>query len=520
MYDLMEDEMGVFTSMSETIKEVANTTRESKSVDVYPDLYTIIIDQVQQQKLHIEIEDILEKEEPYWMQRGRADWLAKGDQNTGFFHRAANGRKKRNAIMKIKEPNGDWVEELDDSGIGSTGAVLRSNKGVFIAGSCSDIPFAEDASSVEARALQDGLLLASEVGVQQIIVESDYQNVVDTMLLDGNSLGLAATVYEECSFLAKNFSLIQFVFCPREANIVAHTLARISRGREGEEGDKKVLRHGFSVWSCSCAWREMTPPDLVNPQVNYLSSIHHHRNLVNLLGYCQDNGMQMLVYQYVPNGSISTHLHGNGHSPTVRLEFKQRLAIAHGTAKGLSHLHSMTPPAVHMNFKTANVLVDADFVPKVADTGIRGLLDRLGNAGPPSMIFDDPFVDPRGKESMIFSIQSDVYSFGVFIVELISGRTAASDQGIVEWVRNFQESSDISAIADRRMTSVFTSLGLKELLRLASRCVNPASENRPSMSLVEAEIHRIHEQEIGMTTIMPQGNTTVALGSQLFTSSR
>uniref|UniRef100_A0A453GEQ4 non-specific serine/threonine protein kinase n=1 Tax=Aegilops tauschii subsp. strangulata TaxID=200361 RepID=A0A453GEQ4_AEGTS len=257
-----------------------------------------------------------------------------------------------------------------------------------------------------------------------------------------------------------------------------------------------------------------------SPQVNYLSSIRRHPNLVNLLGYCQDNGMQMLVYQYVPNGSISAHLHGNGNSPTVRLEFKQRLAIAHGTAKGLSHLHSMTPPAVHMNFKTANVLVDADFLPKVADTGIRGLLDRLGNAGPPSMIFNDPFVDPRGKESMIFSIQSDVYSFGVFLVELISGRTAASDQGIIEWVRNFQESSEISAIADRRMTSGFTPQGMKELLRLASRCVNPRSEDRPSMSLVEAEIHRIREQEIRRTTAMPVGDTTVTLGSQLFTSSR
>ncbi|KAE8808356.1 hypothetical protein D1007_15095 [Hordeum vulgare] len=114
------------------------------------------------------------------------------------------------------------------SGIGSTRAVLRSNKGVFIAGSCSDIPFAEDASSAKARALRDGLLLASEVGVQQIIVESDCQDVIDTMLLDGNSLDPAAAVYEECSFLAKNFSLIQFAFCPREENIVAHTLARFA----------------------------------------------------------------------------------------------------------------------------------------------------------------------------------------------------------------------------------------------------------------------------------------------------
>ncbi|KQK11335.1 putative leucine-rich repeat receptor-like serine/threonine-protein kinase At3g53590 [Brachypodium distachyon] len=266
--------------------------------------------------------------------------------------------------------------------------------------------------------------------------------------------------------------------------------------------------------------RHSPPSQEFIQEVNYLSSIGH-RNLVNFLGYCQENGMQMLVYEYVPNGSVSTHLHGNSHGPGVRLEFKQRLSIAHGTAKGLSHLHSLTPPAVHMNFKTANVLVDEDFIPKVADAGIRGLLDRIGVACPSSRISNDPFLGPRGKESMVFSIQSDIYSFGVFLVELISGRKAVVDQSIIEWVQNFQESSDISAIADSRMTSGFTSEGMKELLRLASWCLNPMSETRPSMSLVEAEIHRIREQEIRLTTVMSVERTpTVTLGSQLFRASR
>ncbi|KAE8811226.1 hypothetical protein D1007_11975 [Hordeum vulgare] len=122
-------------------------------------------------------------------------------------------RRRRPGVVRHgwqRPPDGIYKLNVDasfseDSETGSTGAVLRSNKGVFIVGSCSDIPFAEDASSAEARALRDGLLLASEVGVQQIIVESDCQEVIDTMLLDVNSLGPAAAVYEECSFLAKNF---------------------------------------------------------------------------------------------------------------------------------------------------------------------------------------------------------------------------------------------------------------------------------------------------------------------------
>ncbi|RLN13274.1 hypothetical protein C2845_PM09G15780 [Panicum miliaceum] len=151
--------------------------------------------------------------------------------------------------------------------------------------------------------------------------------------------------------------------------------------------------------------RHSPPSQEFVQEVNYLSSLQH-RNLVKLLGYCQENGMQMLVYEYIPNGSVSTHLHGNSHTPGVRLEFKHRLSIAHGTAK------------------------------------------------------------------------------------------------------------------DNRMTGGFTSESMKELLRLTSWCVNPMSEQRPSMSLVEAEIHRIREQEISLTTVMTGHSPTVTLGSQLFRTSR
>ncbi|KAE8801714.1 retrotransposon expressed [Hordeum vulgare] len=97
-----------------------------------------------------------------------------------------------------------------DSGTGSTGTVLRDDRGTFQAGSCSGIPFVEDASSAEARGLGDGLILANEVGLEKFVVKSDCMDVIDIMLNDGNSLGPTAAIYEECSFLAKNFSLIQF----------------------------------------------------------------------------------------------------------------------------------------------------------------------------------------------------------------------------------------------------------------------------------------------------------------------
>jgi serine/threonine protein kinase len=74
---------------------------------------------------------------------------------------------------------------------------------------------------------------------------------------------------------------------------------------------------------------------------------------------------------------------------------QQSYMVIFSCYSGLSHLHSLTPPAIHMNFKTSNVLVDEDFIPKVVDTGIPGLLDRLGVTGLSSGIANDPFVDPR-----------------------------------------------------------------------------------------------------------------------------
>uniref|UniRef100_A0A0D9YJJ6 non-specific serine/threonine protein kinase n=1 Tax=Oryza glumipatula TaxID=40148 RepID=A0A0D9YJJ6_9ORYZ len=310
--------------------------------------------------------------------------------------------------------------------------------------------------------------------------------------------GARCMTLEELSSATRNFSNV---------NLIGH-------GMFGEVY-KGLLQDGTIV---AIKKRHSPPSHEFIHEVNYLSSIRH-RNLVNLLGYCQENGMQMLVYEYVPNGSVSTHLHGSSHAPGVKLEFKQRLSIAHGAAKGLNHLHSLTPPTVHMNFKTANVLVDEDLIPKVADAGIRSLLDRLGGVGPSSRTSYDPFLDPRMRESINFSIQSDVYGFGVFLVELLSGKRALSDQNIIRWVQNFQQSSDISAIADNRMASAYTSEGMREFLRLTSWCVNPTSEHRPSMNLVEVEINRIREQEMRMTTIMPESTPTVTLGSQLFTTS-
>ncbi|XP_033508180.1 proline-rich receptor-like protein kinase PERK3 isoform X1 [Nicotiana tomentosiformis] len=266
--------------------------------------------------------------------------------------------------------------------------------------------------------------------------------------------------------------------------------------------------------------RSGNPKQEFNEEVAYLSTIQH-RNLVNLLGYCQDSGYSMLVFEYLPNGSMCNHLYDTGKDSATKLEFKQRLSIAIGTAKGLSHLHGQRPSIIHGNFKTANVLVDEDFIAKVADAGILKLLEKIDDAGPSGLSSVNAFRDPEINQIGILCETSDVYSFGVFLLELITGKEAShidefgSNQSILEWVEK-QLSSD--QLVDHRLLGSFTAEVMRDLIKLALRCMSFPGRYRPTMETVVLDLERILEKEQMHTTVMGEGTSIVTLGSQLFTN--
>ncbi|KAF9688350.1 hypothetical protein SADUNF_Sadunf02G0188400 [Salix dunnii] len=291
----------------------------------------------------------------------------------------------------------------------------------------------------------------------------------------------------------------------------------IGSGKFGEVY-KGLLNNGMMV---AIKKRPGAPsPEFVD-EVRYLSPIQH-RNLVKLLGYCQENNLQFLVYEYISSGSVSNHLYGVGHTLDGKLEFKHRLSIALEAAKGLAHLHSLTPRLVHKNFKTANVLVDQNFIAKVADAGLRNFLGRGDIAGPSTQVTaDEIFLAPEVREFRRFSEKSDVFSFGVFLLELLCGKEATepspeTSQNLVEWVHDTQDYTNFSSILDQRLGSSFTAEGMEEFIQLMLQCVEPSSERRPAMSYVVMELDRILEKERNLTTFMGEGTPTVILGSQLF----
>ncbi|XVE67601.1 hypothetical protein DITRI_Ditri09bG0001100 [Diplodiscus trichospermus] len=331
--------------------------------------------------------------------------------------------------------------------------------------------------------------------------------------VQGRHLGIELSLWEARRFEQGELSLATKNFSDRNL---------IGEGKFGEVY-KGLLQDGMLV---AIKKRSRPPSQEFIDEACYLSSIQH-RNLVTLLGYCQENNQQFLIYEYIPNGSVSIHLYGAGQVSPQKIEFKHRLSIALDAAKGLAYLHSLSPRLVHKDFKTANVLVDENFIAKVADAGLRNFLGRIDIAGPSSQVIaDEIFLAPEVREFRRFSEKSDAYSFGVFLLELVSGREASqfpssdSTENLVEWVQKTEEYSNISRIIDERLGSSFTSEGMEEFIKLMMRCLEASSERRPAMSNVVMELERILDKEVSLTTVMGEGTPTVTLGSQLFKTTK
>ncbi|KAK1291347.1 putative LRR receptor-like serine/threonine-protein kinase [Acorus calamus] len=199
----------------------------------------------------------------------------------------------------------------------------------------------------------------------------------------------------------------------------------------------------------------------------------------------------------------------NGRESTKRLEFKQRLSIALGAAKGLCHLHSMVPPLVHKDFKTSNVLVDENFISKVADAGVIRILQRMEDAFPSSQAYGgNVFQDPVYP---IFPLKG-------FSMVLLSPHNTEDMDTRSRTCSTVEGHAGAQDLIDQRLGNSFTSGGMKHLIELTLQCLS-LHESRPKMQIVVSELDRILETEMTLTTIMGDGTAIVTLGSQLFTSS-
>ncbi|CAH9060719.1 unnamed protein product [Cuscuta epithymum] len=248
-------------------------------------------------------------------------------------------------------------------------------------------------------------------------------------------------------------------------------------------------------------------------EIKLLSSVSHP-NLVRLLGCCLENDEQILVYEYMPNGTLSHHLHGKQRSG---LPWLIRLNIATETAHAIAHLHSsMNPPIYHRDIKSTNILLDFSYKCKIADFGLSRFAmtddSHISTApqGTPG------YLDPQYHQNYHLSDKSDVYSFGVVLLEIITAKK------VVDFARPNSEINLAALAIDRigkgRVDEIidpclepnrdaWTLSSIHRVAELAFRCLAFHKDMRPSMTEVADELDQMRvgswepvEGNICMTT--------------------
>lgn len=229
-------------------------------------------------------------------------------------------------------------------------------------------------------------------------------------------------------------------------------------------------------------------------EIELLSRLHH-RNLVSLIGYCDEEEEQMLVYEFMPNGTLRDWLSAKAKGI---LNFSTRLRIALGSAKGILYLHTEAePPIFHRDIKATNILLDSNLTAKVADFGLSRLapnLDAEGNVpGYVSTVVKGTpgYLDPEYFLTRKLTDKSDVYSLGVVFLELLTCMHPISHgKNIVREVMTAYQSGMMFSIIDSRMGS-YPSECLERFATLALSCCDDKTEKRPAMLAVVRELENL-----------------------------
>ncbi|XP_061342406.1 probable serine/threonine-protein kinase PBL3 isoform X1 [Gastrolobium bilobum] len=224
-------------------------------------------------------------------------------------------------------------------------------------------------------------------------------------------------------------------------------------------------------------------------EVNYLGQLHHH-NLVKLIGYCVEGENRLLVYEFMPKGSLENHLFRRGPQP---LSWSVRMKVAIGAARGLSFLHNAKSQVIYRDFKAANILLDADFNAKLSDFG-------LAKAGPTGdrthvstqVLGTHGYAAPEYIATGRLTTKSDVYSFGVVLLELLSGRRAVDrtkagiEQSLVDWAKPYLgDKRRLFRIMDTKLGGQYPLKGAYMAATLAVKCLSEAKERPPMTEVLE-----------------------------------
>ncbi|KAK7302868.1 hypothetical protein RJT34_13765 [Clitoria ternatea] len=255
-----------------------------------------------------------------------------------------------------------------------------------------------------------------------------------------------------------------------------------------------VLASGELVAIKRAAQESMQGAVEFKTEIELLSRVHH-KNLVGLVGFCYEKGEQMLVYEYIANGTVMDSLSGKS---GIWMDWVRRLKVALGAARGLAYLHELAnPPIIHRDIKSSNILLDNHLNAKVADFGLSKLLVDSERGHVTTQVKGTMgYLDPEYYMTQQLTEKSDVYSFGVLMLELVTARRPI-EQGkyIVREVMRVMDTSkdlyNLHSILDQTIIKATRPKGLEKFVLLAMRCVKEYAADRPTMAEVVKEIENI-----------------------------
>ncbi|KAE8773219.1 Lectin-domain containing receptor kinase A4.2 [Hordeum vulgare] len=314
-----------------------------------------------------------------------------------------------------------------------------------------------------------------------------------TRCLDGNCLQVARKFsYSELVAATDNFS--------RDRKIGKGSFGDVYRGLLPVPDMREV------------AVKEMRQPTLKRNRKNYVHEIDtlcqlRHKNLLQLIGWCDDGGRLVLVYELEPNGSVSDHLHDGGASGRI-LTWPQRYSIILGIAAAIDYLHngaydSTKRYVLHRDIKPSNVMLGEGFEAKLGDFGLVRQVIRHGGGGTPrtTVIGSMDYMDPKYIELGTLSPASDIYSFGLVLLEVVTGvrpsipGTAAHRNTLIAAVTESHSRKAILEMVDERLKGELNQWWwqMERVMVTGLTCVDPARDERPSIKDV-IDLLSKHEQ--------------------------
>uniref|UniRef100_A0ACD5TR32 Uncharacterized protein n=1 Tax=Avena sativa TaxID=4498 RepID=A0ACD5TR32_AVESA len=225
-----------------------------------------------------------------------------------------------------------------------------------------------------------------------------------------------------------------------------------------------------------------------------------HVNLVRLIGFCVQGRTRLLVYEYMENGSLNSHLFSES---SARLTWDLRYRIALGIARGLAYLHEECKDCIiHCDMKPDNVLLDAEFCPKIADFGMAKLLGRDFSRALTAMRGTIGYLAPEWISGLPITHKADVYSYGMMLLEIISGQRNATNhvEGKYTSFPIFAaikvNEGDTMCLLDPTLEGQAGIEQLNRACRIACWCIQDAEDHRPMMGQVVRMLEGVMEVEI------------------------